>query len=736
MCSSKIHTLLVEDDPDQASFIRFILESQIDSMSVSIANSLNEAYSYLATTVPQLVIIDLLLPDGSGLTLLPATTQEIPYPIIVTTAYGNEQIAVEALKRGALDYVVKSKASLDSLPHVAQRVLREWRHITGRKRAEAALEKAYKEIEQRVKARTQELFETNRRLQREIRERKRIEKALYEEKERAQVTLYSIGDGVITTDAKTRVDYLNPVAEQLTGWRLEAARGHPIASVFKVIDEYNRTATPNTVAQCLKQGRVVSLADHSILVSHDNQEFGILGTVAPMRDRNGNLTGIVLVFQDVSEARRMAQQIAHQATHDALTGLINRREFEDRLKRVVNTARIEKSEHALCYLDLDQFKVINDTCGHIAGDELLRQLGSLLQTKVRARDTLARLGGDEFGVLMEHCHLEQAQRVAETLRKLITDFRFFWEDRSFSIGVSIGLVAIHEASEGITGTLRAADNACYTAKEKGRNRIQVYREDDVELAKLHGEMQWVVRIPQALEEDRFQLSFQSIIALDGTKDTKGHYELLIRLKGEDGHIVRPGAFLPAAERYNLVEKIDRWVIARALNWLTLHPQHLEELFLCAINLSGQSLGNSEFLEFIEQCFQETGVPPEKICFEITETAAITNLSAATQFIKTLESGGCRFALDDFGSGLSSFAYLKNLPVQFLKIDGAFVKAIVDDNINHAMVRSINEIGQVMGKQTIAEFVENEAILERLRGMGINYAQGYGIDRPRPIEQMK
>ena len=682
-----------------------------------------------------MAIIDLLLPDGNGLELLPNTKEETPYPIIVMTAHGNEQVAVEALKRGALDYVVKSKTAFDTLPHIVQRTLREWHHIAERKQAEAALKKSHKEIEQRVKERTAELFETNCRLQGEITERKRAEIALHEEKELAQITLHSIGDGVITTDANALVDYLNPQAELLTGWRLDKAKSLSIDKVFYVIDERSRQLAPKSVEKCLKHGRIIALVENSILIGRNNQEYGIQGTVAPIRDRDGRIRGSVLVFQNVSEARRMAQQMAHQAAHDALTGLVNRREFEDRLKRVVNTARREKSEHALCYLDLDQFKVINDTCGHLAGDELLRQLGNLLQTKVRARDTLARLGGDEFGILMEHCHLKQAQRVTEALRKTIEDFRFLWENKSFSIGASIGLVSIPETSEDVNAVLRAADHACYAAKEKGRNRVQIYREDDADLTRMHGEMQWVASIPQALEEDRFQLSFQPIVPLNGGGNHRGHYELLLRMKEKNGRMVRPGAFLPAAERYNLIAKIDRWVIHRALKWLTLHPQHLEKLFLCAINLSGQSLGDDKFLAFIEKRFEETGVPPEKICFEITETAAITNLTAATQFIKALESGGCRFALDDFGSGLSSFAYLKNLPVHFLKIDGAFVKAIVDDNINQAMVRSINEIGQVMGKQTIAEFVENKAILEKLRGIGINYAQGYGIDRPRPIEQM-
>jgi diguanylate cyclase (GGDEF)-like protein len=433
----------------------------------------------------------------------------------------------------------------------------------------------------------------------------------------------------------------------------------------------------------------------------------------------------------------MVKDLEHQASHDALTALVNRQEFERRLQRVIETARTKGAEHALCYLDLDQFKVINDTCGHEAGDELLRQVGGVLQQRTRKRDTLARLGGDEFGVLMEHCSLTQARRVAHGLREAIEGFRFIWEGRTFEVGVSIGLVCITDVSGSILNILSAADRACYAAKDQGRNRVHVYDEGDAELARRHGEMQWVARIPQALEEHRFHLVRQPIVPLNSGLSEGEHYELLIRMEDEEGRIVLPGAFLPAAERYNLSVKIDRWVIAKALAWLKGDPKQLKGLFLCTINLSGRSLGDEEFLEFIIRQFDETDIPAEKVCFEITETAAIANLFNATRFINALKKRGCRFALDDFGSGLSSFAYLKNLPVDYLKIDGAFVKDMVDDPIDLAMVKSINEIGQAMGKKTIAEHVENEAILEKLKlpEIGVDYAQGYGIAQPRPIEQV-
>lgn len=444
---------------------------------------------------------------------------------------------------------------------------------------------------------------------------------------------------------------------------------------------------------------------------------------------------IVIVYEDVTEARRIADEMSHQATHDALTGLLNRRAFEQRLQRVLETAHNHHSQHALCYLDLDQFKLINDSCGHIAGDALLGQIGGLLQSKIRKRDTLARLGGDEFGVLLELCTLEQACRVAQALREVIEDFRFLWEGKTFSIGVSIGLVPITDTSEDLASVLRAADAACYLAKDRGRNCIQVFRQDDAAIAKRHREMQWLIHLPRALEENRFRLCGQPIVPIAKSGNLLPHHELLLRLETPEGQLVPPGAFLPAAERYQLASKIDAWVISNAFLWLKKHPLHLNCLHLCALNLSGLSLGSEAFLTFVLSQFHETGIPPEKICFEITETAAIANLGDACRFIRVLRHEGCRFALDDFGSGLSSFAYLKNLHVDFVKIDGTFVKDIAEDPLDRVMVKYINEIAQLLGKQTIAEFVESDAILTELKAIGVDYAQGNYLGEPRPLEDM-
>jgi diguanylate cyclase (GGDEF)-like protein/PAS domain S-box-containing protein len=436
---------------------------------------------------------------------------------------------------------------------------------------------------------------------------------------------------------------------------------------------------------------------------------------------------------DITERKHADEQISYQASHDALTGLINRREFENRAERLLSKIRQDESEHALCFMDLDQFKVVNDTCGHAAGDEMLRQLSTVLQETVRDRDTLARLGGDEFGILMEHCSLDDAHRVATTLQKAIQNYQFAWEGHSFKVGVSMGLVPITQTTTNLTELLRDADAACYMAKDKGRNRIHVYRTDDSEIARRHGEMQWVTRIQHALEENRFCLYAQSIVPLDNNTDK--HYELLIRMIDEKGKTIPPGAFLPAAERYNLITQLDRWVVESAFRLLENEPAFQSQISFISINLSGQSLAEKILLDLIITRLDETGIEGQKICFEITETAAISNLGSAIKFISTLKGLGCRFALDDFGSGLSSFAYLKNLPVDYLKIDGMFVKDIVDDPIDHAMVKSINEVGHVMGMKTIAEFVENDEIKGMLREIGVNYAQGYGIDKPRPLDDL-
>jgi diguanylate cyclase (GGDEF)-like protein len=453
----------------------------------------------------------------------------------------------------------------------------------------------------------------------------------------------------------------------------------------------------------------------------------------------GNLARLVpAIARELREAetrhahRRAQETIQHLAFHDVLTGLANRHEFETRLKHAVESVR-HGGRHALLYLDLDQFKIINDTCGHTAGDELLRQLAMLLKQPIRDNDTLARLGGDEFGVLLARCSLDHAQSVAERMLQLIRDFRFTWLERTFNIGASIGLVMIGDATHTLTDLLRAADMACYAAKDKGRNRVHVYHPGDAELARRHGEMEWVGRLNEALAQDRFELHYQRIIALSPAQAAVTHQELLLRLRDADQGLILPGAFIPAAERYNLMPQLDRWVVRRALDCLAAQRARAgSQTGMCFINLSGATVSDDEFFRDVSALLRAHDVPPHMICFEITETAAIANLASAIDFIEQAKALGCRIALDDFGAGLSSFSYLKTIPADFLKIDGSFVADMLRDPMDNAIVEAIHRIARVAGLQTIAEFVESGAIRQRLVEIGVDYAQGYGIHPPEAL----
>jgi diguanylate cyclase (GGDEF)-like protein/PAS domain S-box-containing protein len=570
-------------------------------------------------------------------------------------------------------------------------------------------------------------------------EKKRSEDALFLEKVRAQVTLESIGDGVITTDAEGRIVYMNPVAEQFTEWKGDAARGKPLSEVFKIFDEDSKRLEEYPIHYCLKEGRVIRHDSHHLLMSQEGGKVEVQDSAAPIRDRSGTILGAVVVFHDVTEIQSMARRMAFLASHDPLTGLLNRREFETRLNQVLESAQSGQREHALLYLDLDQFKIVNDTCGHVAGDELLKQLANHMQKEIRASDLLARLGGDEFGVVLEDCSVEKAKQIADLLRQSVKDFRFLWESRTFEIGVSIGLVPISHDSGGITEVLSAADSACYVAKDHGRNRIHIYQPGDRAMAQRRGEMQWVHRLRQGLENNSFDLYCQAIVPLgEEASPSARFYEILVRVQDED--LVLPAAFIPAAERYHLMPSIDRWVIRTVFSMLEEHQARsggtgVSGSARFAINLSGQSLGDEKFLEFVMQQFAQHRISPANICFEITETAAIANLARARDFIARFKSMGCHFALDDFGSGLSSFGYLKSLSVDYLKIAGDFIEGMVEDPVDHAMVEAINQIGHVMGLTTIAESVENAPILNSIREMGVDYAQGLGIDTPKPLHQV-
>ncbi|HTI47365.1 MAG TPA: EAL domain-containing protein [Casimicrobiaceae bacterium] len=565
----------------------------------------------------------------------------------------------------------------------------------------------------------------------DISERKQSEAALFEQTERAQVTLASIADAVITVSVDGTVEFLNPVAERLTGWFNNEARRLAVAAVFRLQDEASGEALADPVARALREGCAVKSEGNVALRRRDDSPVAIDYSAAPIRDRAGTTVGVVLVFHDMSRERQYASRLAHLASHDALTGLPNRREFERRVSAILREARDRPGSYAVLYLDLDEFKLVNDTCGHAAGDELLRQVSALLRQRLREMDTLARLGGDEFGVLLAHCAPASALRVAETLRKTIGDFHFVWKQRPFRVHVSIGLVSLGQGTRTLAQVLSAADAACYIAKDKGRNRVQVWSSESDELAVRHGEMEWASRLHGALERNRFCLYAQPLQAVRRESGHTRYTELLLRLTDDNGEIVPPMSFIPAAERYHLMPAVDRWVVATAFGIMAQYAEAglLDSLGICAINVSGASLSDDEFLDYVQQQFVHHRIPHAAVCFEITETTAVTSLNKAVEFMTALRGCGCRFALDDFGVGVSSFTYLKHLPVDFLKIDGAFVKDLLQDPVDRAMVEAINRIGHLMGKLTIAESVENTATLEALRGIGVDYAQGFGIAAP-------
>jgi len=561
----------------------------------------------------------------------------------------------------------------------------------------------------------------------DITEKRRAERALFEAQERARVALDSITDGVMRLDLSGHVEYLNGAASRITGWGAEDALGRPVAEVFPA-------AGGRVQAADAASGE--ALPCEATLIDREGRAHAIEQSWAPLREAGGMVSGQVVVFRDVGKLRRLTRQLSWHASHDALTGLPNRRVFEERLRELVEDAEHGGAVHSLCYLDLDQFKVVNDTCGHVAGDEMLRQIAGILQPCLRSADMLARLGGDEFGMLLEHCPLNRAEHVAQKVLDALARFRFAWDGKTFGAQASIGIAAIEAGAQGATAILGAADAACFSAKEHGRNRVRIHRADDEELARRRSEMDWVSQVSEAISGQRIELWCQPIVPVIASGEALSHYEILVRMRSADGQVIPPMAFIPAAERYGLMAALDRRIVAMAFEAFagriasdarSAPPQ-------IAINLSGLTIADPGFLGFVREQFRSHAIEPGRICFEITETAAVGNLSAANRMIAELKEMGCKFSLDDFGSGFSSFAYLKSLPVDYLKIDGSFVKDIESDRIDRAMVEAVNAIGHAMGIRTIAEFVENDGIRRMLATMGVDYAQGYGIGRPQPVAE--
>jgi diguanylate cyclase (GGDEF)-like protein/PAS domain S-box-containing protein len=570
-------------------------------------------------------------------------------------------------------------------------------------------------------------------------EAKILNEALAEKHEMLRVTLRAIGEGVITTDTQAVVTWMNPVAENLTGWSAEQATGRPIAEVFAVFHEDSGAPAVNAITICLTEKRIAGLAAQVMLRSRHGDERSVADSAAPILDRAGNLVGAVKVFRDVTKQHRLAGEMTYRATHDGLTGLLNRAEFEHRLSYQLQTAHADGTENAILYIDLDQFKLINDTCGHAAGDTVLVQISRLLTGLVRASDIVARLGGDEFAILLDRCPMPQAQVLAQKICDRLEEYRFTYREQRFRVGASVGLVPMDSRWHDPVALLHAADACCYAAKQAGRSRVYNWSDSEQAIRARHGEARWATRLEQALDDDRFVLFAQRIRSMGEAEPGGGgqgvHAEILVRMLNKDGSLLQPGAFLPAAERFHLVTRVDRWVLGHVLAWMSAQPE-IEYIDMLAVNISGQSVGDAVFQAWV--LAELTAAEPRiasRICLEITETAAVTNLADAAQFIERLKAIGVRVALDDFGAGASSFGYLKSIAAHYLKIDGQFVRDLLTDKLDASAVRCFIEIAKLMGMQTIAEFTESADIMNELQVLGIDFAQGYHVHEPAPIDEL-
>jgi len=550
-----------------------------------------------------------------------------------------------------------------------------------------------------------------------------------------RIAAATVSDAILILDGKAKVSSLNPAAESLTGWSRSEAKGELLLDLTPLIDADDQEIDLNV---CYRQGRQLLLDENTFLEHRDGHHIAVEGLVTPIRgNRRSGISGSVVVLRDISDRQRLAQRLTRASSYDTLTGLLNRAGFDLHVQEALERAqRLESgaSNDVLCHIDLDQFQVVNDTCGHAAGDMLVQWTASLIRERLRDADVLGRLGGDEFGLLIRDTTIDDAQALAEEIHAALAVFRFVWQDASFHVGMSLGMVAVTSEFETQTNLSGAADRACFLAKQQGRGRTQVYRRDADEVRRHHGQMNWVVRLRQALDEDLFELHWQRIAPIRPViADGPLFFEALVRMRDREGELHYPGEFLPAAERFGLMPEIDCWVVRRLPSLLSgQSPEFLEQLGCCTVNLSGASVGNPDVLAVIEQELDRTGFPGEKLCFEITETAAVSNLDRALEMIEILRRRRCKWALDDFGSGMSSYRYLQQLPVDFVKIDGNIVLDVVKSPLSRAVVQSIHQIAHVMDARTIAEFVESRELLRILDQIGIDFAQGYGIHRPQKI----
>jgi len=570
---------------------------------------------------------------------------------------------------------------------------------------------------------------------RDVSHRKSLEVSLSRSKRQAQYTLESISEGVITTDNDGRIDYMNRAAEALIGANRDDAAGHRIGELFKLVDDADRRSLGDPVERCLAMRRRVNMGRRAVLVTQDGEhEHSVELTASPVRGPGSSIVGTVMVIHDVSELRGLTRQMSYQATHDPLTGLINRREFERRLDEAMDTAHAEEAVHMLFYMDLDRFKAVNDSCGHLAGDNMLREVATLIKDEVRDSDYVGRLGGDEFGALLIGCPIDKARQIAQDICNAIAAYRFVWKDKIFNIGISIGLVEISHVSGSLQDVMSAADSACYVAKQQGRGQVHVYSARDEAVARERGDIQWLRELQSALHEDSFELAVQPILSMSDRPDSGPSAEVLIRLPDERGKVGDTAEFLRPADRYQLMPQIDRWVINATLAAISSGEIKLPGMRSVAINISGQTLGDEAFLSFVVEALDRTGIVPTAICFEVTEQAILSNVQHAQRFIEVLHGIGCEFSLDDFGSGLGSFSSLKHLPIDYLKIDGTYTRNLQSDLVNQEMVAAMIKLARTMEFRVVAEQVEQQEDFDWLRDVGVDFVQGNFIDAPAALGQ--
>lgn len=681
------HNILVVDDSVQnLQLFASVLEDEYD---IQFVTSGPEALALLEVAMPELIVLDIMMDGMDGYETCERIRQLPNFgncPIVFLTALDDEEAEARGLALGAADFLTKPF----NFTHIRLRI-------------------------------------------RNLIQRAALARALDAERELLNVTLHSIGDGVIATDNRGNVTMLNAVAEQLTGWLESEAIGKPFDQIFSIAHQKSRRIVANPSGRALTEQRVVSIPEHTVLISRNGGEYLIEDSASPIRTHDGTIIGTVVVFHDVTEQRRKIEEaFAFNATHDSLTGLLNTAEFNVRLNRGLSLAHDEEDvSHTLLLVDLDQFSLVNDACGHAVGDRVLQNIATLIENCIRSGDTLARLGSDEFAILMEHCPARSGQLIAESICDRLDNYRFIHEQRRFRIGASIGLVEVSSAWNNSAEILQAADTACMTAKESGRNRVHAYfNVGEQILNQRQGVANWASRLDDAMENDHFVLYGQRIMPLQ-KPGALPSYEVLLRLRGENGELVSPGLFIPAAERYHMAGRLDRWVVEHTLQTLE-SCDSLDHVDKVCINLSGQSMGDKQFHKHLHALLERSSVDLRKICFEVTETSIIRNIEDAIYLMNKLKSLGVRFSLDDFGSGASSFGYLKALPVDFLKIDGQFIRYLPTDPVDVATVRCIADMAILLHKETVAEFVETEAGKECLIALGVDYAQGYLVHKPEPL----